>query len=169
MMAETGEGHFDYGEAVRVRRPIRNDGTFPGEPTGALLVRRGSVGYVVDRGIFLQDQVVYAVHFPEQGCRVGCRAEELQPADEPWVPTRFDRRDRVRCTRHLAVAGEIVAPLGSEGKVLELHTDPPGEPRYTVSFNGRLLQLPEAALESLEPGCLDAESPAGDPGADESR
>ncbi len=152
MMVEADEVHFEYGAAVRVRRPIRNDGTFPGEPTGALLVRRGSVGYVVDRGLFLQDQVIYTVHFPADGRRVGCRAEELQPAADPWVPTRFDRRDRVRCTRHLAVAGEIVAPLGSEGKVLEVHTEQPGETRYTVSFNGRVLELPETALELAEPG-----------------
>lgn len=167
MMVEADEVHFEYGAAVRVRRPIRNDGTFPGEPTGALLVRRGSVGYVVDRGLFLQDQVIYTVHFPAEGRRVGCRAEELQPAADPWVPTRFDRRDRVRCTRHLAVAGEIVVPVGSEGKVLEVHTAAPGEPRYTVSFDGRLLQLPEVALESVEPGTASGDSVAKEGATDE--
>ena len=32
---------FEYGDGVRVLRNIRNDGTFPGARTGALLVRRG--------------------------------------------------------------------------------------------------------------------------------
>jgi nitrogen fixation protein NifZ len=31
---------FDYGDAVRVIRNVRNDGTFPGQKTGNLLVRR---------------------------------------------------------------------------------------------------------------------------------
>lgn len=150
MNPEPETAELAYGAAVRVRRPIRNDGTFPGEPTGALLVRRGSVGYVVDRGMFLQDQVIYAVHFPEDDRRVGCRAEELQPADAPWVPSRFDRRDRVRCNRHLAVGGEVVAPLGSEGKVMEVRAEAPDRIHYTVDFNARLLELPEALLEPVE-------------------
>ena len=29
---------WDYGDAVRVTRNVRNDGTFPGVPTGDLLV-----------------------------------------------------------------------------------------------------------------------------------
>ena len=150
MSPEPEAGVFEYGDAVRVRRPIRNDGTFPGEATGALLVRRGSVGYVVDRGLFLQDQVIYAVHFPEHGRRVGCRAEELQPADAPWIPSRFDRRDRVRCNRHLAVGGEVVAPAGSEGKVMDVRTEAADRIFYTVDFNARLLELPEALLEPVD-------------------
>ena len=54
---------FEYGEAVRVIRNVRNDGTFPGEPTGRLLIRRGSIGYVRDVGTFLQDQLIYSVDF----------------------------------------------------------------------------------------------------------
>ena len=47
---------FTFSEAVRVVRAIRNDGTYAGLPSGALLVRRGSIGYVRDWGVFLQDQ-----------------------------------------------------------------------------------------------------------------
>jgi hypothetical protein len=65
---------FDHGDEVRVRRNVRNDGTFPGEPTGALLVRRGSVGYVRDVGTFLQDQIIYSVHFLENNRLVVIRA-----------------------------------------------------------------------------------------------
>ena len=75
---------FEYGSAVRVTRNVRNDGTFPGFPTGALLVRRGSVGFVRDVGTFLQDQIVYTVHFLEDDRIVGCREEELLSWDEPW-------------------------------------------------------------------------------------
>ncbi|MCG7955160.1 MAG: nitrogen fixation protein NifZ, partial [Candidatus Thiodiazotropha endolucinida] len=64
---------YEYGEAVRVIRNLRNDGTYPGEVTGRLLVRRGSVGYVRDVGTFLQDQLIYTVDFIDQNRRVGCR------------------------------------------------------------------------------------------------
>ena len=66
---------FDYGAEVRVTRSVRNDGTFPGLPTGALLVRRGSVGFVRDVGTFLQDQIIYTVHFLQDDRIVGCREE----------------------------------------------------------------------------------------------
>ena len=41
---------WDFGEGVRLIRNVRNDGTYPGMATGAPLVRRGSVGHVVDVG-----------------------------------------------------------------------------------------------------------------------
>ena len=44
--------YHEYGTGVRVIRNIRNDGTYPGEAVGALLVRRGTVGYVRDVGTF---------------------------------------------------------------------------------------------------------------------
>ena len=85
---------FDYGDAVRVIRNIRDDGTYPGAGTGKLLVRRGSVGYVRNLGIFLQDQIIYSVHFFELGgIVVGCRERELIAADAPWVPSRFEFLD----------------------------------------------------------------------------
>ena len=96
---------FEYGAAVRVVRNLRNDGTYPGEPTGTLLVRRGSVGYVRDVGTFLQDQLIYSVDFFDQQRMVGCREQELQPADDPWIPTRFEFRDKVTPTVNLAIRG----------------------------------------------------------------
>ena len=72
------EPRFACDDAVRVIRNIRNDGTYPGQLTGALLVRRGSIGYVRHIGVFLQDQIIYTVHFLEAGNRiVGCRETEL--------------------------------------------------------------------------------------------
>ena len=54
---------WDLGDDVRVIRNVRNDGTYPGEPVGALLIRRGSTGTIIDIGTFLQDQIIYTVHF----------------------------------------------------------------------------------------------------------
>jgi hypothetical protein len=73
---------WDYGDAVRVTRNVRNDGTFPGAAVGDLLVRRGRIGHVRNVGTFLQDQIIYAVHFLDEERIVGCREEELIGLDE---------------------------------------------------------------------------------------
>lgn len=146
---------FEYGQAVRVIRNVRNDGTFPGTDTGDLLIRRGSVGYVRDVGTFLQDKIIYSVDFLEQGRMVGCREEELIDADAKWTPSRFEAREKVRAARHLATAGEIIVECGDEGEVLRVHRDQSGGPDYEVRFPGRTLLVPERALE-----------PAGDAGGE---
>ena len=76
---------WQCGDAVRVTRNVRNDGTYPGQPTGAPLIRRGSIGHVIDIGTFLQDQIIYSVHFLDAGRIVGCREEELIDTDAEWV------------------------------------------------------------------------------------
>lgn len=141
---------FDNDDEVRVIRNIRNDGTYPGEEVGNLLIRRGSVGYVRSRGTFLQDQIIYEVHFVEQGRVVGCREEELIGVDEEWVPSRFEFREKVKATRILAVNGEVIAQVGDVGeiiKVLRWHEDGVA---YHVRFPGRTLMVPEGSLEPDE-------------------
>jgi len=55
---------------------------------GTLLVRRGSVGNILNVGTFLQDQVIYTVHFLAVDRMVGCRLEELigemNPGTQPF-------------------------------------------------------------------------------------
>lgn len=138
---------FEYGEAVRVIRNVRNDGTYPGEPTGRLLVRRGSVGYVRDVGTFLQDQIVYSVDFIDSQCMVGCREPELQLASDPWVPTRFEFRDKVTPRMPLAIQGEVIARPGDPGEVEKVLRVQENGPHYHVRFSGRTLQVPECALD----------------------
>jgi nitrogen fixation protein NifZ len=144
------EDRFDFGEAVRVTRNVRNDGTYPGMAVGELLIRRGSIGHVIEMGTFLQDQVIYTVHFLDQGRMVGCRAEELIPAGAPWNPSRFEFRDKVVCRLDLGIGGEIVAGKGAEGEILKVFRD--SRPvRYHVRFPGRTLQVPESVLEPADP------------------
>lgn len=139
---------FACDDAVRVIRNIRNDGTYPGQPTGALLVRRGSVGYVRHIGVFLQDQIIYTVHFLETGNRiVGCRETELIPADAPWIPNRFERGDRVVARLALAVDGRVVGATGAVGEVIAVIREPETTAYYHVLFGDRLLQVPESALD----------------------
>jgi nitrogen fixation protein NifZ len=145
------DARWDYGEAVRLTRNVRNDGTYPGLDPGAPLVRRGSIGYVVDVGTFLQDQIIYSVNFLEDGKIVGCREEELIGADEPWTPSCFEFRDKVRAIRQLAIDGEVLVSPGDAGEVIRVVRDAPGGVAYHIHFDalpGRLLLIPEPLLEA---------------------
>jgi nitrogen fixation protein NifZ len=142
---------WDFGDAVRVTRNVRNDGTYPGEETGVLLISRGAVGHVVDIGTFLQDQVIYSVHLLDEGRVVGCREEELIGAEEAWVPSEFEFRQRVRAVRTLASQGEVLVASGDRGEVLKVLRDAPGGVVYHVHFDslpGRPLMVPETALRA---------------------
>jgi len=152
MLTEEGYQRYEYGDQVRVIRNVRNDGTYPGLAVGAHLVRRGSVGYVVNVGTYLQDQVIYSVHFLSEERLVGCREDELIAADAPWTPSRFEFRDKVASRIHLSVEGEIIVPQGTEGEVvMVLRNEDPSQVQYHVRFPGRTLQVPESALVALNP------------------
>jgi nitrogen fixation protein NifZ len=76
-----GPPQFDYGQKVRSRKLVRNDGTFPGKEIGDVLVNKGDVGYVASIGTFLQQFYIYGVDFYEQGHVVGMKAAELELAE----------------------------------------------------------------------------------------
>ncbi|MDP1525787.1 MAG: nitrogen fixation protein NifZ [Rhodocyclaceae bacterium] len=142
---------WDFGDAVRVTRNVRNDGTYPGAATGDLLVRRGSVGHVVDIGTFLQDQVIYSVHFLDINRIVGCREEELIGEDDPWVPSRYEVRERVLANKALVANGEELVPIGALGEVMLVIRDS-DPPTYHLHFDcqrGRIFAVPEGALNPL--------------------
>lgn len=140
---------YEYGDQVRVIRNVRNDGTYPGLVPGNLLVRRGSVGYVMNVGTFLQDQLIYTVNFLDQDRIVGCREEELIDIDEPWVSSKFETREKVHAALTLAVEGRVLVEAGTEGEVLRVfREDKPGV-QYHVHFPGHTLKVPEHVLASL--------------------
>jgi nitrogen fixation protein NifZ len=144
---------WEYGEAVRLIRNVRNDGTYPGLEPGAPLVRRGSIGYVVDVGTFLQDQVIYSINFLDEEKIVGCREEELIGADEEWTPSRFEFREKVRSAKGLSVGGTVLVAPGSIGEVIKVIRDAPESVAYHIHFDslpGRVLQIPENALDVAE-------------------
>jgi len=78
----SGPPTFNIEQKVRLKKLIRNDGTFPGKEVGAHLAKKGDVGYVVDIGTYLQTYYIYAVHFIEKGVVVGCRKKELELVEE---------------------------------------------------------------------------------------
>lgn len=146
---------WDYGDAVRVTRNLRNDGTFPGVDTGELLVRRGRIGHVRNIGTFLQDQIIYSVHFLDEGRLVGCREEELIGVDEPWIASRFEVRQKVCALRALALRGEVRVTVASRGEILNLERTAEGEVIYHVHFDslpGHPLRVPESALREAGDG-----------------
>jgi nitrogen fixation protein NifZ len=147
------DARWDYGESVRLTRNVRNDGTYPGLDPGEPLVRRGSIGYVVDVGTFLQDQIIYSVNFLDEGKIVGCREEELIGAEDPWTPSRFEFREKVRSAKGLAINGTVLVPLGAIGEVIKVVRDAPGGVAYHIHFDclsGRVLQIQEDALAPLD-------------------
>ena len=76
-----GPPAFEYGEKVRSRKTVRNDGTFPGREIGDILVKKGDVGYVTSIGTFLQQFYIYGIEFVEHGYRVGMKRRELESLD----------------------------------------------------------------------------------------
>jgi len=141
---------FDYGDEVRVMRNVRNDGTYPGLEMGAPLVKRGSVGYVQSVGTYLQEYIIYSVHFLPEDILVGCKEEELIPADEPWVESEFEFRDKVQAKIRLAINGEVLVEPNDQGEVLKVLRDMPNGVHYHVRFPGRTLLVPEKALTAIE-------------------
>ena len=146
---------WNLGDSVRVIRNVRNDGTYCGAATGELLIRRGSVGTVVDIGTFLQDQIIYSVHFLDDDRIVGCREEELADAAQPWIASIFESREWVRARRVLALGGTqesaLCVPRGALGQVLRVVRQDDAAV-YHVHFDclpGRTLAVPEPALASL--------------------
>jgi nitrogen fixation protein NifZ len=140
---------FKFGNEVRVIRNVRNDGTYPGVNTGTLLVRRGSTGFVMNVGTFLQDQLIYTVNFLDLDKIVGCREEELIRIDEPWIPSKFESREKVRSRITLTVGGETRVEPGMEGEVLKVLRDDNNGVMYHVIFHDQVLQVPESALEAM--------------------
>jgi nitrogen fixation protein NifZ len=77
-----GPPRFEYGQKVRSRKTVRNDGTFPGREIGDILVKKGDEGYVTSIGTFLQQFYIYGIDFYAYGYRVGMKGRELEPVED---------------------------------------------------------------------------------------
>ncbi|MDO8206631.1 MAG: nitrogen fixation protein NifZ [Gallionella sp.] len=140
---------FEFGDEVRIIRNVRNDGTYPGLSTGTLLVRRGSTGFVMNVGTFLQDQLIYTVNFLELNKIVGCREEELISIVDAWIPSKFESREKVKSRITLTVRGEVRVTPGMEGEILKVFRDENDGVQYHVIFHDQVLQVPENSLEAV--------------------
>ncbi|SNQ50784.1 Protein NifZ [Frankia canadensis] len=69
---------YDVGDVVATVKDLRNDGTYP-DPAfavGEVLVEAGTIGEVINVGLYLQEHIVYAVAF-RNGRVVGALEREL--------------------------------------------------------------------------------------------
>lgn len=73
---------YGFGQKVRSKKNVRNDGTVVGSEIGDILVSKGDVGYVNSIGTFLQQFYIYGVDFVERGRIVGMRAKELELVED---------------------------------------------------------------------------------------
>jgi nitrogen fixation protein NifZ len=72
---------FDWGQRVQAATDLFNDGSYPEEPTDALLVRQGEPGEIVQVGSHVESgRVVYMVEFAPDRL-IGCFESELIPVD----------------------------------------------------------------------------------------
>jgi nitrogen fixation protein NifZ len=70
---------FDWGQRVHAATDLFNDGSYPEEPAGALLVRQGEPGEIVQVGSHIESgKVVYLVEFAADRL-IGCFEPELTP------------------------------------------------------------------------------------------
>jgi len=142
---------YEYGDEVRLIRNVRNDGTYPGKAVGELLIARGATGVVYDVGTYLQDQLIYRVHFLDAGCTVGCREEELIPAAQSWIQNRFEFRDRVQVRCALQLDGKMIAQRGDVGEIENvLREEDEAQIFYNLYINGSTIMIPEKALDAVQ-------------------
>ena len=81
-MRKEAEKKLSVYTKVKLRRNIKNDGTYPGYAWGEVIIKKGAIGYIVDIGKFLNSITVYAVHFIEENKIVGCVASELEVLED---------------------------------------------------------------------------------------
>ena len=84
-MSAEMDPRFDWGQKVLATHDLFNDGTFPEQPTDALLVRKGDTGEVVQVGKHVESgTIVYMVAFALNKV-VGCFESELMSLDSMGV------------------------------------------------------------------------------------
>lgn len=148
---------YPYGSKVRVISNIRNDGSFPGSKKGDMLMRRGEEGYVRQAGLFLQEQVIYQVHFLERDLILGCKEQELMASDEPWVPNLFEYGDKAKLAINLGHQGEVLVAKGTLVSVLAVSREHLGAvPEYRIQYGELDVTVPERALVEPLPEELEA-------------
>jgi len=78
-MIDLPEPKYQWGQRVRANTDLYNDGSYPDQPTDALLIEAGAAGEVVQIGTHTETNIpVYMVEFGGKHV-VGCLEEEIVP------------------------------------------------------------------------------------------
>lgn len=107
----------------------------------------GSIGYVCELGVFLQDQIIYTVHFLDNGGRmVGCR-KRIDPGGCTVDLTALSvvTGSPRGCHRRLEHNG---GDRGTVGEVMAVIREPDIAAHCHVLFTTQVLDVPESALEA---------------------
>jgi len=73
---------FNYGDKVRSKKLVKNDGTFPNKEIGELLVKKAMLATLFPLAPFCSSFYIYGVDFYERGYIVGMKAKELELLDD---------------------------------------------------------------------------------------
>lgn len=138
------KARFHYGQQVRALRDVHPDGTSTETSGSDCSIPRGAVGYVSDVNT-RSDRVVYYVDFADYYCSVGCRERDLMDAEIPY--TQYEVDDQVTLMAGLSVSGELIAPVGSLGRVVGIERDPSGDTHYYVRVQSQTFLVPQTLLE----------------------
>ena len=140
--------NFKEGDEVRILFDIVSDGTFAGAKRGELIMPLGSIGFIKKIGIFLDDYVC-DVHFLENGRIVGCRENELIPADKEWSPPVFQKKTAIASITDIRKNGEVVIPGDTPGTVITIDYHDDLGYIYEVEFaNGVKTMMAEQQLKA---------------------
>lgn len=144
---------YEYGSEVRLTCNVRNDGSFVNSNKGECLMRRGETGYVRHAGLFLQETVVYQVHFMASNQIIGCKESELILASEPWTFNEFEYGDKVQLTVPLAMDKQRIANSGDAVSIIAVQREQQADEQliyYRIQINEHDVMVPERALAALE-------------------
>lgn len=84
-MMEPRQPRYEWGQRVCAGTDLFNDGSYPEAEEGALLVREGELGEIVQIGHHVEANVpIYLVEF--DGRVLGCLEEEILPANPAPAP-----------------------------------------------------------------------------------
>jgi nitrogen fixation protein NifZ len=76
---EPRQPRYRSGQRVVALLDLYNDGSYPDQPAGALLVNAGDAGEIVQSGMHVESSTpVYMVEFDQRQV-VGCLEEEISP------------------------------------------------------------------------------------------
>lgn len=109
---------FRLGQRVRIKKPIKNDGSNPFHAPDAILVQPGAEGYVKRIGDWLQVIRIYEVHFIEEGDTYGCREAELEAIEDldgydevalelRWLKEHRAQKEAARLAKQSQKEGEL--------------------------------------------------------------
>ncbi|CAO5193630.1 Protein NifZ [Frankia sp. AiPs1] len=139
---------YDVGDVVCTVKDLRNDGTYPDPAVsiGDVIVEAGTIGEVINVGLYLQEHIVYAVAF-RNGKVVGALERELAlPADDEDGPSVYSIEAATAPTGTATVSPASAGDPGDPAKTVPAKADSAS----AGSAKGEPVQAATATPESVQ-------------------